>query len=105
MAGLLVCALVLCVTTTTALVAVQHLQLQGLRARVDYVAGRIPDIPSLLSNLHGDIEGVQELVSSGTTQTLLEAEMQGARVERVAEAFAMLVTVLQGYFERVEAQG
>jgi hypothetical protein len=72
---------------------------------VDYVAGRIPDIPSLLSNLHGDIEGVQELVSSGTTQTLLEAEMQGARVERVAEAFAMLVTVLQGYFARVEAQG
>jgi hypothetical protein len=48
---------------------------------------------------------VQELVSSGTTQTLLEAEMQGARVERVAEAFAMLVTVLQGYFARVEAQG
>ena len=98
-AGVLLLAL--CLTTTTVLVAVQHIQLRAMDAKLDYMAKRIPDIPSLMSNLHGDIEGVQELVSAGTTQTLLAAEMQGARVEQIVEAFTKLVAILQEYFAGV----
>jgi hypothetical protein len=97
-AGVLILAL--CLTTTTALVAVQQIQLREMGAKLDYIAKRIPDIPSLMSNLHGDIEGVQELVSSGTMQTLLAAEMQGARVEQVVEAFTRLITILQEMFAK-----
>lgn len=100
-ASVAVLILALCLTTTTALVAVQQIQLREMGAKLDYISKRLPDIPSLMSNLHGDIEGVQELVSSGTMQTLLAAEMQGARVEQVVEAFTRLVTILQEYFTKV----
>jgi hypothetical protein len=92
--------LVLCLTTTTALVAVHHIQTREMITKLDYVIGRLPDIPSLMSNLHGDVQGVQETVSSQTTQLLLAAETQWARTEQLAEGLRMLVELLQDYFNR-----
>ena len=96
--GVMVSLLVLCLTTTTALVAVHHVQAREMAAKLDYLIGRVPDIPSLMSNLHGDVEGVQELVSGQTTQMMLAYEMQGARVEQLATGLVRLVEVLQDYF-------
>ena len=99
--GRVAVAVLLCLTTTTALVAVQQMQLRAVESKLDGLARRIPDIPSLMSTLQGDVLGVQALVSGGTTQAMLEAEMQGARMEQLVEAFTMLVGVLQRYFSSI----
>lgn len=92
------CVLTLCMTTTTALVVVQHVQTREMSARLDFLTGRVSDIPSLMSTLHGDIQEVQGEVEGQGAWLQGMADAQSARIEQLANGTIMLVDVLQSAF-------
>ena len=92
------CVLTLCMTTTTALVAAQHVQTREMSARLDFLTGRVSDIPSLMSTLHGDMQEVQGEVEGQGAWLQGMADAQSARIEQLANGTIMLVDVLQSAF-------
>jgi hypothetical protein len=93
-AALILLMLLLCLTTTTALVAVHHLDTIQMQAKLDLILSKLPDTPSLISTVRGDIIEVQ----AQGMMLLQAAEMQDARTEQLFDVFRMLVHTLQDYF-------
>jgi hypothetical protein len=93
-AALMLLTLLLCLTTTTALVAIHHLDTNQMQAKLNLILTKLPDTPSLISTVRGDIMEVQ----AQSMMLLQAAEMQHDRTDQLFDVFRLLVRTLQNYF-------
>jgi hypothetical protein len=94
----LACMLGLSLTTTTTLVAMHHVQTQTMAAKLDFMISNAHDVQLRMSNLHEDIQNVQEAAAAQGESLAESSAAQGAQIEQLTNGVIMLLELLQSIF-------